>query len=331
MPLRFRFPALILALLLGVLGCTPPDLHPVRVPGTTGVLDGRPVHLALGTLEGPEDRWFREDLKKALGKVAGVQVYEHPMLLPRTPPPRSCVLSGTARVDAQEERATRGTGPDEKTYLTTTVTTDFAYRIQDLVTGLTLCEGTLHEEDQDEVEQPKEAPRKSLGQKVLEGTVGFITRTTLDILLGSKSVVEQQREDLLKAFRRELSNHKETWKFWLSSDSGLPALQPGIEAAQANDWVRAADQFQRAVDSSAGHPRLHKAHYDLGIALLALGRFEPARAHLLQARALLQQEGNGLSPRDLPSYVERNESALEHGLLLERQRAWSNGEPLDPP
>lgn len=317
-----------LPLWLGILGCTPPGLHSTRVPGPSGLLDGQPFHLALGALEGPADPAFQEDLRRNLAKLPGVTVHDHPLLLPPVPPPRSCVFSATIRVDAQEERTTRGTGTDERTVTTTIVTTDVRYRVDDLATGLLLVDGALHEADTEEKESPKAEPGKTLGQKVLEGTLTFIAQTTFDILLNRKSVVEAQRTTVLKNLRRDLGLHDDSWTFWLCSDTGLPGLAEGIEAARAARWQAAADRFRQVVDANPGHPRLHKARYDLGVALLALGRLDEARQQLLQVRSLLQGSAHGLPPGDLPSYVERNESALEHGLLLERRRRWRAGEPL---
>lgn len=320
---------LLVSALLALLGCTPPGTHPVQLTGVTGLLDGQPVHIVLGPIEGPEGSSFRKDLRETLLQLPGVAVQEHPGSLPA--PPRSCLLTGRFLVEAKEEAFTRGTGADEKAVVATTVTTDFDFRIQDLATGLPLIEDTLREEDRDEVERPKDEPRKKLGQRMLEGTLGFIARTTLDILLGWKPVTDAQRAEVLKRHRRELGLRKETWKFLLCSETGLPGLQPGIEAARANDWRRAAGRFQQVVDANPRHSGLHKAHYDLGIACLALERFDEARAQLLQARALLQGSGHGLSLKERSADMERTEAALEHGLRLDRMRRWRNGEALAEP
>lgn len=314
-----------LPLWLGTLGCTPPDLHRVQVPGPSGLFDGKPFHLAVGTLEGPADPTFQAELRRSLAKLPGVTVHDHPLLVPRATPPRSCVLSASIQVDAQEEQTTNASN---QPVVKTTVTTDLRYRVDDLSTGLLLQEGALREEDQEEAEVPKKEPGKSTGQKLLEGTLTFVARTTFDILLGRKSTVETQRDAVLKGLRKDLTQRKETWTFWLCSDADLPGLAEGIEAAKADRWQAAAGHFQAAVDARPGHPRLYKARYDLGIALLALGRLEPAREQFLRVRALLQGASHGLSPRDLPSYVERNESAIEHGLLMERRQRWRAGEPL---
>lgn len=310
--------------LLG-LACAPPDLHRVKVPGPSGLFDGRPSHLAVGTLEGPADPTFQAELRRSLAKLPGVTVYDHPLVVPRATPPRSCVLSASIQVDAQEEQATNASS---QPVVRTTVTTKLRYRVDDLATGLLLHDGDLREEDQEEAEAPKREPGKSTGQKLLEGTLTFVARTTFDILLGRKSTVETQREAVLKDLRKDLTLRKESWTFWLCSDADLPGLAEGIEAAKADRWQAAAGQFQAAVDAKPGHPRLYRARYDLGLALLALGRLEPAREQLLQVRTLLQGTSHGLSPRDLPSYVERNEAALAFGLLLERRQRWAKGEPL---
>lgn len=310
---------------LGTLGCAPPDLHRVKVSGPSGLFDGRASHLAVGALEGPADPTFQAELRRSLAKLPAVTVYDHPLMVPRATPPRSCVLSASIQVDAREEQTTNASN---QPVVKTTVTTDLRYRVDDLSTGLLLQEGTHRQEDQEEAEVPKKEPGKSTGQKLLEGTLTFVARTTFDILLGRKSTLEIQREAVLKDLRKDLSLHKEASTFWLCSDSDLPGLTEGIEAAKADGWQAAAEHFQQALDARPGHPRLLKAHYDLGIALLALGRLESAREHLLQARALLQGTSHGLSPRDLPSYVERNEAALAFGLLLERRQRWAKGEPL---
>lgn len=210
---------------------------------------------------------------------------------------RTCVLSVSIQLDAQEEQTTNASN---QLVVKTTVTTDLRYRVDDLSTGLLLQEGTLT----------------------------FVARTTFDILLDRRSTVETQREAVLKDLRKDLTLHGEASTFWLCSDADLPALAEGIEAAKADRWLAAAGHFQWAVDAKLSHPRLHKARYDLGLALLALGRLEPAKAEFLQVRSLLQGTSHGLSPRDLPSCVERNEAALTFGLLLERCERWAKDGPL---
>ena len=87
-----------------------------------------------------------------------------------------------------------------------------------------------------------------------------------------------------KQFFRAIEPYTEKISVSFETDDKIPELKKGFETAKAGNWEGAIELFARATEST--NNVVHKAHYNLGVALMFSDRFDESRSALGEALSL---------------------------------------------
>jgi hypothetical protein len=111
-------------------------------------------------------------------------------------------------------------------------------------------------------------------------TVKSATLTSTDAIPGHidpSPLLAAAREECVADFLRAVAPHEVNESVEFEDDDDLPGTKRGIEFAKGGDLERAVTTFQEVV---ALHSTKARTHYNLGLALLCLGRYDEAIASL---------------------------------------------------
>ena len=100
-------------------------------------------------------------------------------------------------------------------------------------------------------------------------------------LKAKDAILNDLLTEIMKQFARQISPHKVMEK--LSLENGKGSIKTGVQYAKNGLWREAMEAFAMAVREQ---PRNPAAHYDLGLSLLVVGKFDLAEKEIKKAIAL---------------------------------------------
>jgi lysophospholipase L1-like esterase len=123
-------------------------------------------------------------------------------------------------------------------------------------------------------------PEEDVGRARLDGAMSESERNVEELRLLELSCLDQRMEDSLGELRRGLGE----WKAVYPDDPAIrEMLRSGARAYRDGDAAAASERFRAAIERQPDSPL---AHYDLGVASLALGRPADGLDELVRADSL---------------------------------------------
>ena len=179
------------------------------------------------------------------------------------------IVSGNHETRQETRTYSTGSGKDEKNYKETNDLNLFDYTIRDAATDQVLDGGRVTHSDI--------VTEEDQNSSFLGSVVNSLVKSAGEALLGIES---SRRKSTIRSFIDRLVLHRENRFVELIRDGDLPGLNDGVSVEVKGDWNDAVKKLQEVAENNPGHPSLHKAYYDLGIAYESMHNFERALVSL---------------------------------------------------
>jgi tetratricopeptide (TPR) repeat protein len=129
-------------------------------------------------------------------------------------------------------------------------------------------------------------------------------------------LLESARFKVVDTFMRAIAPYEVTINMTFIKVKGVPEISAGIAFAKHRQWDLAIESFEKGVET-APYKVKHKAHYNLGIAYMAVGEFDKAKEHLKEAMRLNPKSSRYAKAFERCKYLEEERKTLEEQLNRE--------------
>jgi hypothetical protein len=276
-------PSVLVALLSS--GCA----SSVNVTATrfSGVVMDSLMTVTVGDIRGPDGDLFREELHEMLVSSEAFDVRDAVVPFDTTMDAGQFLahlsISGEYQSGVDVSTVTRDVDGQQQDFRESRFYIVFDHEIHDMISGDLVIDGSLEESTtESERIETENTESQSLFEAIADLVVEDIVEgIVLDLFAAEK--YSRLRNNLMRRFIHEISPHRLTVELTFFEDGDLPELEQGIGSARVQKWKEAIQVFERVIDRYPGHPELHKAYFDLGVAYEYDLQFELAWQNLQMA------------------------------------------------
>ncbi|HID93542.1 MAG TPA: tetratricopeptide repeat protein [bacterium (Candidatus Stahlbacteria)] len=131
--------------------------------------------------------------------------------------------------------------------------------------------------------------------------------------IDSDALLESARLKVIDTFMRAIAPYEVMIGVTFVKVKGVPEISAGIAFAKHRQWDLAIESFEKGVETTPYKVK-DKAHYNLGIAYMAIGEFNKAKEHLKEAMRLNPKSKRYAKAFDRCKYLEEESKKLEEQL-----------------
>ncbi len=129
----------------------------------------------------------------------------------------------------------------------------------------------------------------------------------------SGPLFDRARAKIVRNFVRMISPYVEFVRVSFETDKEIPELAQGYALAKVNDWDGAIDIFRSVVATQPHSPKIHTAHYNLGLSYMYTDRFDEARSSFRNALLGKSSDKYERAMTELTKRISDKQRLIEQG------------------